>query len=71
MIDQIFCLKCKEFTNNSNIKAMLTKNYRPYISATCNICKKLKSKFVSKKEIMGNGVLSNLFKIIPILNKIF
>ena len=30
-----------------NVIGKLTKNNRPYISAKCNICKKIKSKFVS------------------------
>ena len=30
------------------------------------VCKKLKSQFVSIKQIKGNGVLSQLFKNIPI-----
>ena len=50
---------------------ILTKNKKPYISAKCNICKKMKSKFVSVKEIKGNGFLSNIFKNIPVLNTIF
>ena len=37
----------------------------------CLSCKKLKSKFFSIKDIQGDGVLSNLFKNILILNKIF
>ena len=31
---------------------------------------KEKSKFVSKKEILGSGFLSNLFSKIPLINKI-
>ena len=46
------------------------KNNRYMLKSTCNICKGNKSKFISKKEIVGNGFLSNLFKSIPILNKI-
>ena len=38
---------------------------------TCSVCRKLKSQFVSINQIRGNGVLSQLFKNIPILNKIF
>ena len=53
-----------------NIKAFMTKNNRYMIKSTCNICKGKKSKFISKKEIMGSGFLSNLFSKIPILNKI-
>ena len=67
----IFCLSCKKNTNDINPIAKLTKNNRPYITAKCNICKKMKSKFVSVKDIKGNGFLSNIFKNIPVLNTIF
>ena len=67
----IFCLSCKKHINDINPVDKLTKNNRSYISAECNICKKLKSKFVSVKEIKGNGFLSNIFKNIPVLNTIF
>ena len=66
----IFCLSCKKHTKDDNVIGKLTSNNKPYISAKCNICKKLKSKFVSVKEIQGNG-LSNIFKNIPVLNSIF
>ena len=48
----IFCLSCKKHTNDINTTGKLTKNNRPYISAECNICKKLKSKFVSVKDML-------------------
>ena len=67
----IFCLSCKKHTNDTNAVGKLTKNNKPYISAKCNICKKMKSKFVSVKEMQGNGFLSNIFKNIPELNTIF
>ena len=67
----IFCLFCEKHTNDINPIGKLTKNNIPYISAKCNICKKLKSKFVSIKEIRGDGFLSNIFKNIPVLNSIF
>ena len=67
----IFCLSCKKPTKDDNVIGKLTKNNKPYISAKCNICKKLKSKFVSVKEIQDNGFLSNIFKNIPVLNSIF
>ena len=63
----MYCLKCKK---DLNVKAFMTKNNRYMLKSTCNICKGKKSKFISKKEIIGNGFLSNLFKSIPILNKI-
>ena len=67
----IYCLSCKKPTKDVNIKPKVTKNKRPYITANCSVCKRLKSKFVSLKEIKGNGFLSNLFRSIPILNRIF
>ena len=67
----IFCLSCRKNTNDINPVGKLTKKNRPYISAKCYVCKKMKSKFVSVKEIQGNGFLSNIFKNIPVLNTIF
>ena len=66
----IYCLSCKKRTADINLKPNITKNKKPYIQSTCSICKKLKSQFVSIKKIHGDGVLSQLFKNIPILNKI-
>ena len=67
----IFCLSCKKRTNDINPIGELTSNNKPYITAKCNICKKMKSKFVSVKDINGSGFLSNIFKNIPVLNTIF
>ena len=67
----IYCLSCKKKTPDNNLTAKITKNKKPYVQSNCSVCKKLKSRFVSIKQIKGNGVLSQLFKNIPILNKIF
>ena len=67
----IFCISCKKKTKDINIKPKITKNNKPYILANCYICKKLKFQFVSINQIKGDGILSNLFRNIPILNKIF
>ena len=67
----IFCLSCKKHTKDINVVGKLTKNNKPYISNKCNICKKLKSKFVSVHQIKGDGFLSNIFRNIPVLNSIF
>ena len=40
------------------------------LKANRNVCKSKKSKFISKKDIIGSGFLSNLFSKIPILNRI-
>ena len=65
----MYCLKCKKDTKDLNVKAFSSKNNRYMLKSTCNICKR-KSKFISKKEILGSGFLSNLFSKISILNKI-
>ena len=67
----IYCLRCKNPTKDVNIKAKVTKNKRPHITANCDICKRLKSKFVSVNQIHVDRFLSNLFRSIPILNRIF
>ena len=66
----MYCLKCKKNTKDLNVEAFMTKNNRYMLKSTCNICKSKKSKFISKKEILGSGFLSQLFSKIPILNKI-
>ena len=67
----IYCLFCRKITKDVNIKAKVTKNKKPYITANCDICKRLKSKFVSVNQIKSNGFISNLFRGISILNRIF
>ena len=64
------CLKCKKDTKDLNVKAFMSKNNRYMLKSICDICKGKKPKFISKKEILGSGFLSNLFSKIPILNKI-
>ena len=67
----IYCLSCKKKTPDNNLIGKITKNKKTYVQSNCSVCKKLKSQFVSINQIKGNGVLSQLFKNIPILNKIF
>ena len=66
----MYCLKCKKDTKDLNVKAFMTKNNRYMLKSTCSIRKGKKSKFISKKEIIESGFLSQLFSKIPILNKI-
>ena len=66
----MYCLKCKKDTKDLNFKAFMSKNNLYMLKSTYNVCKSKKSKFISKKEIIGSGFLSNLFLKIPILNKI-
>ena len=37
----IFCLSCKKHTNDITPIGKLTKNNKSYVSAKCNICKKM------------------------------
>ena len=67
----VFCLNFRKHTNDINPIGKLSKNNRSYVLSKCNICKKLKSKFVFVQEIKGSGFLSNIFKNIPVLNTIF
>ena len=67
----IYCLSCKKKTPDNNLSAKITKNKKPYVQSNCSVCKKLKSLFISISKIRGDGVLSQLFKNIPILNEIF
>ena len=69
-MDTSYSLKCREQSRNLNVKAFMTKNNRYMLKSNCNVCKGNKSKFVSKKEILGSGFLLNLFSKIHILNKI-
>ena len=66
----MYCLKCKKDTKGFNVKAFMSKNNQYMLKSICNVCESKKSKFVSKKEILGSGFLSNLFSKTPILNKI-
>ena len=66
----MYCLKCKKDTKDLNVKAFMSKNNRYMLKSICDICKGKKSKFISKKEILGLGFLSNLFSRIRFLNKI-
>ena len=68
---EIYCLSCKKNTKSKNIRGKITKNNKPYLISNCINCDKLKSKFLSIKQIKGDGILGNLFKNIPILNTIF
>ena len=47
----IFCLSFKKHTKDINVIGKLTKNNKPFISSKCDICKKLKSEFVSVHQI--------------------
>lgn len=43
---QIYCSSCKKHTDNINAELYRTKNDRPYVISTCDICFKRKSQFI-------------------------
>ena len=47
---------------------LLQKMKKYLVKSTCNVCRSKKSKFISKQQT--EGLLSNIFSKIPILNKI-
>ena len=53
---EIYCLSCKKNTKSKNIKGKITKNNKPYLIGNCINCDKLKSKFLSIKQIKGDGL---------------
>ena len=65
-----YCLKCKKLFKDLNSNGFITKNKKYIVKSTCSICKSKKSKFISKRDILGSGFLSQLFSKIPILNKV-
>ena len=71
-----YCLVCRKDTDNINSKMIITKNGRLMLSSQCSVCKNKKSRFISKKEAKGSGILSSLgiktpFSSIPVLNILF
>ena len=60
---EIYCLSCKKINRSKNIKGKITKNNKPYLIGNCIICDKLKSKFISIKQIKGNGFFLIYLKI--------
>ena len=57
---EIYCLSSKKNTKSKNNKGKITKNNKPYAIGNCDLCNKIKSKFISINQIIGNGILGNL-----------
>ena len=71
---KIYCVECRNITENLNSKIFKTKNSRLIIQSKCAECGFKKSRFVKQQE--AKGLLSNLrIKIplskIPLLNVLF
>ena len=57
----IYCVTCKKKTNSRNLSGHIAENNRRYVKATCTVCGKGKTKFVSDSQIQGEGI-GDLFK---------
>ena len=68
---KIYCVECRNITENLNSKIFKTKNSRLIIQSKCAECGFKKSRFVKQQE--AKGLLSNLgiktpWSKIPLLN---
>ena len=71
---EMYCVRCKKKTENSNPKIFKTKNGRMIMQSKCADCRTKKSRFVKEQE--AKGLLSNLgiktpLSKIPLLNVLF
>jgi len=46
-MNQIYCVKCREFTETRDVKQKTTKNNRQMLQGICVVCGMKKSKFIS------------------------
>ena len=46
----MYCLKCKYKTESYAVQQVITKNNRPMLTGTCNLCGSKKCKFTGKSE---------------------
>lgn len=49
-INDIYCIRCKQFTKSKNIKEEVTKNNKPILKGTCVECGCKKNRFLSTKQ---------------------
>ena len=60
---EIYCLKCKSKTQTLNLIESVTKNNKPILKGTCEICRSKKNKFIKLK--VGGDIVSSLISKIP------
>ena len=51
-----YCLVCKKYTGNINLKVIKTKNNRKTMLSRCSVCNNKKSTFI----LQGSGLLDSL-----------
>ena len=70
MDTKLYCVKCKSKQNGKNYKVLKTKNNKHLLQANCVNCNTKMNRFLSAKDMSGNGLLSMLGIKIPGLQKI-
>lgn len=58
MSESMYCVKCKEFTETSDLENKTTANGREMLQGRCNVCGTKKTKFV-KSNYLGKGFGGN------------
>ena len=61
----MYCLKCKKYTKDLNVKAFITKNNRHMLKANCNICKGKKLNLFQKMKLMDLVFFQTYFQKYP------
>ena len=61
----IYCVKCKKKTPTLNLIESVTKNNRPILKGTCDICGTKRNQFTSKSK-SGGDIVSSIISKIPV-----
>ena len=74
MKKETYCLLCRKYTKNINLKIVRNRQNRSMIQSNCAICGSKKSRFIKEQQamgILGNlGIKTPLSKV-PLLNILF
>ena len=71
---KIYCMKCRNDTENIDLEMVKTKNNRLIMEAKCPVCRIKKSRFVKEQKAKGllrNLGIKTLLSKIPSLNVLF
>ena len=74
MKKETYCLVCRKYAKNINLKIVRNRQSRSMIQSNCAICGSKKSRFIKEQQAMG--ILSNLgiktpLSKVPLLNILF
>lgn len=58
-MDNLFCLKCKQFTDNLNEHVTETSNNKPIVKAKCSTCGSNKCRFIKESKDSSKKSLKN------------